>query len=113
MTPTETVLIGAGALPSVADSDGRRIAVRRLSALDKLRLFKAAGPTLAQNEPWLGIAVLAYCVTAIDDVPVPTPANESQIEALVARLGDAGIEAVAATLDTDSNAMDQVATAGN
>ena len=47
---------------SVTDSDGRRLTLRRLTALDRLRLFKAAGPVLAQNQPWLGMALLACSV---------------------------------------------------
>jgi hypothetical protein len=69
--------------------------VRRISVLDKLRLFKAAGPVLSQNAAWLGLALLAFSVSAIDDVPVPMPATEQQIESLVSRLGDLGIAAVA------------------
>lgn len=82
----------------VTDAEGRRLRVRRMGALDRLRLFKAAGPVLADNAHWLGMAALACSVTAIDDVPVPTPANEQQIEGLVSRLGDAGISAVASAL---------------
>ena len=66
-----------------------------MGALDRLRLFKAIGPMLAQNPPYLGMAMLASSVTAIDDVPVPAPATEAQIEALISRLGDTGIAAVA------------------
>lgn len=115
MTPTETILATAGAAPVVTDAEGRRLALRRLSALDKLRLFKAAGPVLAQNQPWLGMAVLACSVTAIDDVPVPVPATEQQIEAMVARLGDTGINAIAAALDVESSSdtPEVAATAGN
>ena len=101
MTPTEAVLATSGRTMEVTDAGGRRITLRNLSALDKLRLFKAAGPMLAQNQPWLGMAVLACSVTAIDDVPVPTPTTEQQIEAIVARLGDAGIDAVAAVFDAE------------
>jgi len=108
-----TVASAAGAL-SVTDAHGRRIGLRRLNALDKLRLFKAAGPTLSQNQHWLGMAVLACSVSAIDDVPVPAPANEMQIEAIVARLGDVGIAAIADTLSPDSQPnVEQVITAGN
>ena len=59
-------------------------------ALDKLRLFKAAGPvSLRTNQPWLGMAMLACSVAAIDDVPVPPRrSTRQQIEALVSRLGD-------------------------
>ena len=115
MTPSETIIAAAATAPVVTDAEGRRITLRRLSALDKLRLFKAAGPVLAQNQPWLGMAVLACSVTAIDEVPVPAPATEQQIEAMVARLGDAGINAIAAALDADpaTDSPEALATAGN
>ena len=87
--------------PSVTDAQGRRITLRRLTALDKLRLFKAAGPELAMNQLWLGIAMLAASVSAMDDVPVPPPTNEQQIESLVSRLGETGLEAVADALDRE------------
>jgi hypothetical protein len=97
-TPSSRVIEAAQSVPSVTDSRGRVLQIRRLTALDKLRLFKAAGPVLAQNQSWLGMAVLAVSVTAIDDVPVPVPTSEQQIEALVGRLGDAGIAAVGEAL---------------
>lgn len=96
--PAARLIAAAQAAPEAMDAEGRRLALRRLTALDKLRLFKAAGPQLAQNQMWLGMAVLAASVATIDDVPVPLPGNEGQIEALVSRLGDAGIAAVAAAL---------------
>lgn len=104
-TPSARLISAAQAAPATVDRQGRRLELRRLTALDKLRLFKAAGPVLAQNQPWLGMAVLACSVCAIDDVPVPAPASEGQIEALVQRLGDDGIAAVAAVL-ADGLVMD-------
>jgi hypothetical protein len=96
--PSAGIIAAAAAERTVVAGDGTCITLRRLNALDKLRLFKAAGPILSQNEPWLGLALLACSVVAIDDVPVPTPTTEAQIEAMVGRLGDAGIAAVAAAL---------------
>jgi hypothetical protein len=115
MTPSATILAAAAAEKTVTDGQGRRLTLRRMTALDRLRLFKAAGPVLAQNDRWLGMAMLAVSVTAIDDVPVPQPASEQQIEALVVRLGDAGIAAVAAALDPapPPRAPETVANAGN
>ena len=113
MTPSETVLAAGGGPDDVAAADGRRITLRRLNALDRLRLFKAAGPVLAHNQPWLGMAALAWCVTAIDGVPVPVPGNEAQIEALIGRLGDVGIDAVAAALDAEIDRTEALANAGN
>ena len=66
--------------------------------MDRLRLFKAVGTNLASNERYLGVAMLAFVVDAIDGVPLPQPVNEYQIEAAVERLGDAAIEAIAAAL---------------
>ena len=85
----------ANATIQVSDREGRLLTLRRMGALDRLRLFKAIGPVLAQNPPYLGMAMLASSVAAIDDVPVPAPGTEAQIEALISRLGDSGIAAVA------------------
>ena len=88
----------------VQDSLGRVLTLRRLNALDRLRLFKAVGPILSQNGPYLGMATLAWTVTAMDGVPVPSPATEAQLEALVEKLGDAGIAAVAEAHSTAQEA---------
>lgn len=115
MTPSETITRARAAGWSVTDNLGRRLSLRQLNALDKLRLFKAAGPELAQNSPWLGMAMLAISVTAIDDIPVPPPSNEQQIEALVNRLGDAGLCAVSEALDAlgEPTLQEAVVSAGN
>lgn len=116
MTPSASIIAAASASQTVHDADGRTLALRRLTALDKLRLFKAAGPVLSQNQPWLGMAMVACSVAAIDGVPVPPPVNEQQIEALVSRLGDAGIAAAASALGgapAESSQAEMVANAGN
>ena len=97
-TPSSRIVASAEDARTVTDADGRRLHLRRMNALDRLRLFKAAGPLLSQNAHWLGMASLACSVTAIDDVPLPAPGNEQQIEGLVSRLGDSGINAVAQAL---------------
>jgi hypothetical protein len=115
MGPASVIVTGAAEKQTVTTVAGTQLTLRRLNALDKLRLFKAAGPLLAQNEPWLGMALLASSVVAIDEVPVPLPATEHQIEAMVARLGDEGIAAVAGALRRDGamQPSDLAANAGN
>ena len=93
-TPTARIVAEARAPLSVVDAEGRRIEFRTPSALDRLRLFKALGPVLSANDRYVSYAMLAYCVSAIGDVPIPVPANETQVEGLVSRLGDAGLVAV-------------------
>lgn len=86
----------------ITDSRGRTITCRPPTALDRLRVFKAVGPVLAENPRYVGYATLAMAVSAIDGVPVPPPANEAQVEALVERLGDEGLVAVGDALDAHS-----------
>lgn len=102
MSPSRTIIRDAVRTIGTIDKTGRRLLVRRPTALDTLRLFKAAGPILAQNEAWLSMAGLAFSVVEIDGVPVPTPATEAQIEGLVERLGDEGLSAIAESI-TDGN----------
>jgi hypothetical protein len=97
-TPSGRIVAAAVAPLTVRDGDGRDLVLRRLGPLDRLRLFKTLGSELAQNPPYLGMAMLAASVTAIDDIPVPVPATEAQVEALVLRLGDSGMAAIAAGL---------------
>jgi hypothetical protein len=90
--PSEMIFDGYGMVECV-DATGRRLRVQKPNVLDRLRLFKAVGPDAAQNEPYLGLALTACAVKFIDDVPVPHPSNEQQIENLILRLGDAGMHA--------------------
>ena len=114
MTPSTTIIDSASTSRTITDAAGRRITFRRMTALDKLRLFKAAGPELASNDRWVAMAMLASAVIAVDDIPLPPPVNESLIEAAVAKLGDQGIEAVAAALhQSGKSAAEQRAVAGN
>lgn len=96
-SPSARLVAEANAALCVTDRDGRLIELRRVTALDRLRLFRAVGP-MANNAHYLGMAMLACAVTAVDGVPVPFPASEQMIEAAVHRLGDAGIEAVGQAL---------------
>ena len=113
MTPTETFVAGAHEAREIVDSNGRSLTIRRPTTLDRLRLFKAVGPSLSANDRYLGLAMLAFCVVAIDGVPVPQPSNEHQIEAAIDRLGDAAIAAIGASLQPRDMEGLAVATAGN
>ena len=93
MTPSARIVAEATAQTEITDGLGRVLTIRRPGPLDRLRLFKALGASLSQNDRYVGYAMLAMCVSAIDGVPVPQPANEGQVEGLIQRLGDAGMVA--------------------
>jgi hypothetical protein len=99
MTPSEIIMSRSTEHRSVTDGLGRIIHLRRLTAIDTLRLLKVAGPALSENHVWLDMAAIAYSVVSIDGVPIPLPANEAQIEAVVQRLGDDGMTAAAGAFD--------------
>jgi hypothetical protein len=112
-SPSQTIVRESVKTFAVVDGKGRRLTLRRLTALDTLRLFKAAGPVLAQNEPWLSMAGLAFSVLEIDGIPVPPPATEPQIENLIDRLGDEGLAAVANAVEDQQEAVDLKSNVGN
>ena len=112
-TPSARVIADAQQLSFVHDSFGRRIGLRQLTALDRLRLFKFLGSELSLNAAYLGVATLACSVSAIDDVPVPSPTNEAQLESLVHRLGDAGLSAIANALAATTTPDAELETLGN
>jgi len=111
--PSTRLIAEARRILYAQDGIGRSIGVRRLTALDRLRLFKVLGAELSLNAAYLGVATLAYSVHAIDDVPVPPPLNEAALETLVNRLGDAGLSAIADALSVADTSIAELEIAGN
>jgi hypothetical protein len=75
----------------VKDSAGRTIKVKRLSALDRVRLFRAMGATDSENRLLQSYAATAAAVTEIDGHPVPFPSTSLQLDALIGRLDEHGL----------------------
>ncbi len=113
MTPTQSYVAAAQDIFDITDATGRTLTIRRPTTLDRLRLFKAVGGALSANERYLGLAMLAFSVVAIDSVPVPQPTNEHQIECAVERLGNEAIDAIAASLEPEDTEGLATAAAGN
>ena len=114
MTAASKQIIGAAESETRArDAGGRVLSIRRLDALDRLRLFKALGAELSLNAPYLGVALLACSVTEIDGVPVPPPRTEAQLEALVKKLGDDGLAVASQALEGDDGVELGTADLGN
>jgi hypothetical protein len=79
---------------SVVDRRGRTIKVRRLSALDRLRLFKLVGSVHSENRIVSTYYINSYAVTEIDGVPVAQAQSDIALDAIVGRLDEDGLEAV-------------------
>jgi len=114
MSPSEAIAATNPPVSEVKDQLGRSLTLRRLNAIDRLRLFKALGPVLSENAAYLGMALLAVSVTSIDGVPLPAPGSEAQVEALILRLGDEGLEAAASMFpEAETSSEQQANYAGN
>jgi hypothetical protein len=59
------------------------------------------------------MAGLAFSVLEIDGVPIPAPATEAQIENVIERLGDAGLSAIADTLEDEPQQVEWQPQLGN
>ena len=99
-------------METVTDKAGRCLTLRDVGVLETLRLYKALGPELSQNDAYLGLAVLAARVAMIDQIPVPFPASETAVEGVLARLGNDGAAAVARAV-APAPAAEVIVEAGN
>lgn len=96
---------------SVVDSRGRTIKIKKLSALDRMRLFKAVGAEDSENRLFMSYANAAAAVTELEGMSVSPVANQIQLSALVARLDEDGLEAVVNGLVALNPERDDVVTA--
>ena len=104
MTSASNQLVNASHVVKEArDSLNRSIKFKRITALDRLRILKIAGPDLSQNDAWLNLAALAYSVIEIDGIPRAVPTAERQIESTIAELGDTGLKALIEQISSEPN----------
>jgi len=94
-TPSAAMVKSAAQPVEVADELGRIIRIRKLNALDRMRLLEAIGSSGAEIPQYVGYAVLAASVIAINGTLESPPRTKKDIEFLVQRLDDAGLNAVA------------------
>lgn len=100
----------------VTDANGRKIGVKRLNALEKMRLSKIAGSEGASNPTYFGYVILAASVVSIDGEPEVFPMTARAVEALISQLDDDGLAAVStavAELNGSGNEAEEVEHAKN
>lgn len=100
-SPSEEVVRSATEIKYATDARGRRIGVVRPKALLRFRLLKILGAENAKNEPLLGNAMLAFLVREIHGETIPPVNSERQLEAMIDRLDDDGLAAVAECLQKE------------
>lgn len=78
---------------NVTDSIGRTLTLKKPGVLAQFRLVEALGDS-AKNEVYMGMVMPLLFLSAIDGDPVPAPAKKVEVEALIKRLDEPGIQAL-------------------
>jgi hypothetical protein len=89
------IIAAAVERPTVQDKRGRTITLRKLGPVQRTRLLKVIGPDSSRNLPLVGYYTMAVSVFAINGEEEAFPTKEMQLEGMLERLGDDGLEAVA------------------
>lgn len=92
-TPTAQLIAKAAQEVTVTDSKGRVISIRKPGILAQYRIIETMGKS-ADIETYRGMVTPLIWISAIDSDPVAQPVNKLQLEALIQRVGDEGLEAV-------------------
>jgi len=112
-TPSQEIIAASNATEDLKDALGRAIQIKRLNALDRMRLFEIVGADNVRNDYYLGYATLAFQVVKIDGENIPRPNSKIALEGLVQRLGDDGITAVAEAMKATASETDSIALVKN
>lgn len=92
-SPSKQLAAAAAKDVLVTDERGRSIRLKKPGVLAQFNLVEALGST-ATNQVYMAMVMPLIFVTAIDGVPVAQPTSKSEVNALISRLDEDGIEAV-------------------
>lgn len=92
-TPSQELIAQAAAETNVTDSRGRVITLKKPGVLMQFRLVKMLGDA-AKNQTYTNMVLPLMYVTAIDGASIIQPQNEMELEALIQRLDDDGVDCV-------------------
>ena len=83
---------------------GRLVEAVKLDMAEQWDFMEVAGSAI-DNEAWVNTALLAASVITIDGVPEPSGAKSREhMRRILKRIGEAGVEALAAAFDDRSDA---------
>ncbi|MDB6104042.1 MAG: hypothetical protein JWO52_4041 [Gammaproteobacteria bacterium] len=103
-TPSQQAVAAASETHTVTDSKGRRIVLKKPGVLKQFRLVEALGE-VAENRVYMRMALPLLYVTDIDGEAVVSIMKKSELEALIQRLGDEGLETVMKAMDEHYGTM--------
>jgi hypothetical protein len=99
-TPTQQIVQDANRIEYVTDSLGRVLGVKRINAKHRFRVVKALSTATGEKPQALFLALIACACCSVDGDQVPFPINEIQVEALISRLEQEGLDAIGECIAT-------------
>jgi len=105
-TPSAQAVAKANAEVVFIDPKGRSIKLKKPGILAQYRLVELLGPETAKNVVYLGMVTPLIYVAEIDGDPVQFPVSKREIEALIQRLDEEGVEAVMEEVTKNYKAAD-------
>lgn len=78
----------------VEDAKGRKLLLRKPSVLAQFRIVQAVGPEVAANSTYMQMVNPLIYLGSVDGEAVPLPMSLREVEALIQRLDDDGLNTV-------------------
>lgn len=94
-TPTEQVMAQATAQVTTTDARGRVLTLAKPGVLAQFRLIEMLGPETAKNQVYVAMVLPLMYLSAVDGEAIPKPSTKRELEALIQRLDEDGITAIA------------------
>ena len=98
-TPTRQAISKATKTVEITDSLGRKIVLKKPPVLAQFRLVEILGPEVSKNHTYINMVLPLLYVESIDGDAVEFPMHKSEVEVLIKRLDDEGIEAVSQAIE--------------
>ena len=93
-TPTKEIVAGPSNTTETIDARGRVYSLRKPSVLSQYRLIEMVGGHAASNPVYMNMVMPLLYIDKIDDDNAINVSTKRELEALIKRLGDDGVEAV-------------------
>lgn len=94
--PSQEIIANVVKACHVVDGMGRKIHLRKPGVLAQYRLVEMLGDHAASNDRYMGMVAPLMYISQIDDDDAITITTKTELEALIQRLGEEGLDAVMA-----------------
>lgn len=105
--PSDEIVEAALAPTTATDARGRKFVLRKPPMSMQYRLVELIGGDAAKNEVYMGMILPILWIAQIDDDTIFPPRTKSELEALIDRVDDDGMLAIAQALAGPSQTIEE------